>query len=138
MEWLIVQLEGRAKVESRILWWLNSDDALAVGQQDRIFDDSSLVFVHVNAAFRSQHLLQALLCARLRRWGVFRCSQEAWLYDNEDYNSAGSDHPHDNSIHVDRKKLSGTKFSFWRNAHRNVRIRHRFSFSALSLIGILH
>ena len=100
MECLIVQLKGRAKIEPGTLRWLNSDDALAVGQNDRVFDDASLVFVHVNAAFRSQYLLQAFLCARLGRWGVVRCGQEAWPYDYEGYNGAGRDHPHGDIIHT--------------------------------------
>lgn len=78
MECWIVQLKGRAKVESGTLWWLNSFDSLAVGQNDRIFDDSFIVFVHVNAAFRSQYLLQAFFCGWLRWWGGFSCGQEAW------------------------------------------------------------
>ena len=100
MESLIIQLKGRAQIEPGALWWLNSDDALAVGQNDRVLDDSFLVFVHVNAAFRSQYLLQAFLCAWLRRWGIVRCGQEAWLYDYEGCNGAGSDHPHEDIIHT--------------------------------------
>ena len=88
MECLIVQLKRRAKIEPGTLWWLNCDDSLAVGQNDCVVDDSSLVFEDVNAAFRSQYLLQAFLCGWLGRWVVVRCGQEAWPYDYKGYNDA--------------------------------------------------
>lgn len=71
LERLIVQLKGRAEIEPGTLWWLYSDGSLAVGQRDRAFDDSSMVFIYVNAAFWIQDVLQAISCARLRRWAVF-------------------------------------------------------------------
>jgi hypothetical protein len=78
LECLSVQLKGRAKVEPGTWWWLNSDDSLAVGKNDRVVDGSSIVFVHVNAAFRGQDLLQAFLCTWLGGRVIFGCGQEAW------------------------------------------------------------
>jgi hypothetical protein len=80
--------------------WLYGDDSLAVGQRDRAFDGSSMVLVHVNAAFRMQHLIQAFSCARLRRWAVFRSGQEAWRYDYEGYDDAERDRLHEHIIHA--------------------------------------
>ena len=93
-------MKGRAKIEPGTLWGLNSDDSLAVWQNDRVFDAAASVFVHVNAAFRSQYLLQAFLCTWLGRWVVVRCGQGTGPYDYEGYNDAGSDHPHENIIHT--------------------------------------
>ena len=101
---LIVQLKGRAKIKPGTLWWLNSDDSLAVGQDDRVLDDSVLIFVHVNAAFRGQYLLQAFLCTWLGRQVVVRCGQEAWPHDYEGYNDAGSDHPYEDIIRAETGK----------------------------------
>jgi hypothetical protein len=80
------------------MWWLYSDDSLAIGQSDRVFDVSSMVFVHVNPSFRIQHLLQAFPCARLCRRVVFRSGQEAWPYDDEGYDDDERDRPHGSSI----------------------------------------
>lgn len=80
--------------------WLYSDDSFAVGQRDRAFDGSSMVLVHVNAAFRIQDLIQAFSCARLRRWAVFRSGQEAWSYDYEGYDDAERNRPHEHIIHA--------------------------------------
>jgi hypothetical protein len=83
LECLIVQLKGRAKLEPGTVRWLHGDDSLAVWQSDRAFYVSSMVFVHVDAPFRIQYLIQAFSCAWLRRWVVFRSGQEARPYDYE-------------------------------------------------------
>ena len=75
LECLIVQLKRRAKVKSGALWWLNRDDTLAVGKNDRVSHSPFVVFVHVDAAFGSQHLLQAFLCAWLGRCLIVSCGQ---------------------------------------------------------------
>jgi len=80
--------------------WLYSDDSLAVGQRDRTFDGPSMVFVHVNAAFRIQYVIQAFSRARLRRRAVLRSGQEAWSYDYEGYDDAERDRPHEHIIHA--------------------------------------
>lgn len=109
LECWIVQLQGRAKIESGPLWWLNSDDSLTIGQNDRVLDDSCLIFVHVNAAFGSQDLFQAFLCAWLGRWLIVRCGQETWSYDYEGYNDTENDRSHESIIHLAR--IAGIKAS---------------------------
>ena len=78
--------------------WLYRDDSLAIGQRDRVFDGSSLIFVYVNAAFRIQDLFQAFSRARLRRWAVFGSGQESWPDDYEDYDDAERNRPHESII----------------------------------------
>ncbi len=54
---LIVQLKGRASVESRTLRRLHRDDSLTIRQIDRAFDVSLMVFVNLNATFLIQYLV---------------------------------------------------------------------------------
>jgi hypothetical protein len=100
LEWPTVQLKGRAKIEPGTLWWLYVDDSLAVGQRDGAFDGSSMVLVHVNAAFRIQDLIQAFSRARLRRWAVFRRRQGARSYGEKDHGNAERNCPHEHIIHA--------------------------------------
>lgn len=80
--------------------WLYSDDWLAVGQRDRAFDGSTMVLVHVNAAFRIQDLIQAFSRARLRRRAVLRRRQGARSYGEKDHDDTERDRPHEHIIHA--------------------------------------
>ena len=57
MKCLIVQLKGRTCVEPRTYRRLHLDDSLTIRQIDRAFDVPVMVFVDLNATFRTQYLV---------------------------------------------------------------------------------
>ena len=52
-----MQLKGRTKVHGWTWWRLHLDDSFTIRQNGRTFDIPLIVFVDVNATFRTQHLV---------------------------------------------------------------------------------
>jgi hypothetical protein len=110
LKWLIVQLQGRAKIHGRTWGWLHDGAAFPIRKLDDSLYISFVIFVDRRAAFSIQYLVQAFLRTRLLRRFLTTGEQLAWPCGSDYYGKKGSNPMHDGIIVYNRScRLSNSK-----------------------------